>query len=83
LCLNNLAWTNALEQLTSSDYSRVAAQVKDEFVYHLMTLSMKANATDNPNWNQAMNGPEADSYWRAMELELETLIAKNAWVVVE
>jgi hypothetical protein len=48
-----------------------------------MALSMEANAADNPNWNQAMNGPEAEGYWKAMELELEMLISKNAWVVVK
>jgi hypothetical protein len=48
-----------------------------------MALSMKANAADNPHWNQTMNSPEADGYWKVMELKLETLISKNAWVVVE
>jgi hypothetical protein len=81
--LNNLSWSDAVEHLKSSDYTRFAAQVEDEFQYHPMALSMKANAADNPNWNQAMNGPESKGYWRAMELELETLISKNAWVVVE
>jgi hypothetical protein len=50
-------------------------------MHHPMALSMKANATDNANWNQAMNGPEAEGYRKAMEIELETLISKNAWVV--
>jgi hypothetical protein len=59
------------------------AQVEDECMHHPMALSMKANAAGNRNWNQAMNGPEAKGYWKAMEIELETLISKNPWVVVE
>jgi hypothetical protein len=33
-----------------------------------MALSMKANAADNLNWNQALNGPEAKGYWKVMKL---------------
>jgi hypothetical protein len=44
---------------------------------------MKANALDTPNWNQAMNGLENNGYWKAMELEIQTLLGKNAWVVLE
>jgi hypothetical protein len=43
---------------------------------------MKANALDNPTWYQAMSGPEKDGHWCAMEVEMETLIAKDAWKVV-
>ena len=38
---------------------------------------------DTPNWHQAMNGLESDGYWRAMELELDTLLGKNAWAEVD
>jgi hypothetical protein len=44
---------------------------------------MKANALDNPNWYQAMNGTEQDGYWAAMESEMEALIVKNAWVILD
>jgi hypothetical protein len=81
--LNNLTWTDTIKKLASSDYTRFTAQVEDGFVHHPMALSMKANAAYNPHWDQAMNSPEAEGYWKAMELELETLISKNAWVVVE
>jgi hypothetical protein len=64
--LNHLTWTDAIGQLTSSDYNRFMVQVEDEFVHHPMALSMKANAADNLNWNQATNGPEAEGYWKAM-----------------
>ena len=44
-----------------------------------LTLTMKANAEDNPRWNDAMNGPNAEGFWRAMEDELTQLGAKFVW----
>jgi hypothetical protein len=59
------------------------AQVEDKFTTHPLALTMRANASDNPTWYQAMAGPEKDGYWRAMEVELETLVVgKNAWEVI-
>jgi hypothetical protein len=43
---------------------------------------MKAKTLDNPNWNQTMNGLESKGYWESMELNLETLLGKNAWTKV-
>ena len=40
-------------------------------------LGVKANSADTPNWYQAMNGPLADGYWKAMEAEIKTLEDKN------
>ena len=47
-----------------------------------MALALKANAEDNPTWEQAKNGPDRDGYWTAAEEELETLEKKDAWEVV-
>ena len=44
-----------------------------------LLLATRANMSDNPNWYQAMNGPDADGYWEAMELEINTLIDLAAW----
>jgi Reverse transcriptase (RNA-dependent DNA polymerase) len=47
-------------------------------------LAAKANAEDNPTWEQAMNGPEWAGYWKAMEVELHTLeVEKDSWEVVD
>lgn len=48
-------------------------------------LAAKANKTsgDNPNYNQAMNGPVADEYWEAACDEVQTLENMTAWEVVE
>jgi hypothetical protein len=44
---------------------------------------MKANSDDNPTWNQAMGGPDAEGYWQAAKLEYETLTKMGLWDIVE
>ena len=47
---------------------------------HPLAFAAKANAEDNPSWGEAMNGPYSDSYWKAAELKLHTLIdLMDAW----
>jgi hypothetical protein len=49
-----------------------------------MILAAKTAATkeDNPTWWQAMNGPYAEEYWKAAQIEIETLERIKAWTVV-
>jgi hypothetical protein len=49
-----------------------------------MILAAKTAATkeDNPTWWQAMNGPYAEEYWKAAQIEIETLERILAWTVV-
>ena len=50
---------------------------------HPMLLASKLNASDNPNYHQAVNGPDADGYLEAMDLEYNTLHDKmNAWSII-
>jgi hypothetical protein len=42
-----------------------------------------ASAADNPSWEQAMNGPDRDGYFKAAEIEVETLERMDTWEVVE
>jgi hypothetical protein len=51
--------------------------------WHPSLLATKANAEDLPTWNEAMNGPHADGFWKACEIELETLERKQCWEVVD
>ena len=67
---------NLLAQNTDMDYNTLEEM-------HPMLLSANANAQDNPTWEQAMNGPFKDDYWKAAELEYETLVGVNAWETVE
>jgi len=48
-----------------------------------MILASKLNASDNPNYHQAVNGLDADGYLEAMDLEYNTLHDKmNAWSII-
>ena len=37
---------------------------------HPIALSTKANADDHPKWNEAVNGPDAEGFWEAMDKEI-------------
>ena len=52
---------------------------------HPLFLKAQAGASkeDNPSWKQATRGKFADQYWKAMEVEIATLEAINAWEVKE
>jgi Reverse transcriptase (RNA-dependent DNA polymerase) len=50
---------------------------------HPLLLQAKVNAEDNPTWDEAMNGPLRDGYWKAAEKELQTLEAMDVWDVVD
>ena len=41
------------------------------------------SAEDNPGWDQAMKGPEAEQYWEAAKSEIATLESMDAWEVVD
>jgi hypothetical protein len=49
-----------------------------------MILAAKTAATkeDNPTWWQAMDSPYAEEYWKAAQIEIETLKRIKAWTVV-
>ena len=46
-------------------------------------LTMKADATDNPTWSQAMTGPDEGGFWDACQDELSTLVEMKAWEVMD
>jgi Reverse transcriptase (RNA-dependent DNA polymerase)./Integrase core domain. len=43
----------------------------------------KASADDNPRFEQAMNGPNAEGFWEASAKEISTLQALNTWSQVK
>ena len=48
-----------------------------------MLLSSKFNSVDTHTYHQAMNGPDHDGYYDAMDTEIHTLKDKmNAWDIV-
>ena len=50
---------------------------------HPMTFMSKISAEDTPRWHEAMNGPFKDEWWKACEIELETLKKLNVWDVID
>ena len=44
---------------------------------HPFALATKVDATDNPNLNQVMNGPDSAGYWEACKKEQDTLVDKK------
>jgi hypothetical protein len=87
-----LNWSSAVESLRSIDHAAMMTLVDKhtdidantvEWM-HRMILAAKANAEDNPTWEQAMNGPDRDGYLEACRKELHTLSEdKDAWDVVD
>jgi hypothetical protein len=70
LFLMGLNWNHVVMSLRSVDHLAMMTLVKwhtdiDENTVewmHPMVLAAKANAEDNPTWDQAMNGPEREGY---------------------
>jgi len=48
-----------------------------------LALQMKASTEDNPTWDQAMHGHDADGYWIAMKKEISSLEKLKAWEIVD
>jgi Reverse transcriptase (RNA-dependent DNA polymerase) len=87
-----LEWTRLVEQLRSADLRAMMYEVERFTDFdsgtvewmHPMILAAKANAEDNPTFEQAMNGPDREGYLEACKKELKTLGEdKDAWDVVE
>ena len=51
--------------------------------YNPALLITVADKEDNPTLKEAMNGPDATGFMKAMEIEIETLIKMNAFIVVD
>ena len=50
---------------------------------HVLKAANAQNAADNPSFQQAINGPFAEKWWEAMEIEMATLESDlDAWELV-
>jgi len=63
-----------------STYDPTRGTVED---WHPLALAAKANDPDTLDWFQAMNSPNKDGFWRAAEIEYETLQNMGTWDVVK
>ena len=90
--LMGLKWNQAINAIKSNDLQSMMnlmsqhTDVDDGTVewMHPMILAAQANSADNPTWNEAMSGPDKDGYWKAMELEVDTLEqTQDTWDIVD
>jgi hypothetical protein len=93
--LQGLKWTEFTNQLKSGakgtlgtllasldqDYDSGTVESWDPRI--LAVKADAASAADNPSWEQAMNGPDRDGYFKAAEIEVDTLERMDTWEVVE
>ena len=93
--LNDIDWGTSLLMLASNakngDVSRYFAAmdvyqdpldlILDEFPK--FGLVSQASAEDNPNFGQAMNGPNAEGFWDASAREISTLQKFCSWTQVK
>jgi len=49
---------------------------------HPMAFAAKANSDDTPNFHQALNGPDSQGFYEAMEKEIEQLESMDPWEIV-
>ena len=90
--LNALNWKLALNAIRTNDLKQLTAEMHFDIDpddgtldwLNPMVFGTKANSEDTPTWEQAMNGPDRDGYWKACEKELDTLTEDmDAWDVVK
>jgi Reverse transcriptase (RNA-dependent DNA polymerase) len=51
--------------------------------WHPFAFASQVNASDNPTWEEAMNGPDKSGYWKACEKEIQTLENKECWDIID
>ena len=89
--LHGLNWETTLESLKSPHARKTLFGMLTSLDPNLGTLeewnplalAAKMYDDDNPSWEMAMNGPNADGFWKAAETELNTLQSMGVWDVVE
>ena len=86
--LQSLKRTTAVDAIKSVDLrsmERILLQHTDPYhgtveEMHPFALATKPDAAEDPNWEQAMNGPDSAVYWEVCKKELHTLVdKKHAW----
>jgi len=85
-------WHLALSALQSNNLKSMMAEMQQNTDpvdgtldwMNPMIFGAKANTKDTPTWEQAMNGPDHEGYWKVCQKEISTLQDdKDAWDVVK
>jgi hypothetical protein len=88
--LNSLKWDRMVNMLRGGTLGAMWSELEKNTDQDYGTIEelnpalffVKANADDNPTWNQAMGGENAEGYWQACIKEYEVLLKKDVWVEV-
>eukprot|EP00957_Ditylum_brightwellii_P024983 1889292-Ditylum_brightwellii.AAC.1 len=71
--------------LQYNNFKRMMAHVStfSDKDFKPLCLAARANASNNPNFNQAMNSPDTDGFCNTMDLEIGTLHNMISWIIIE
>ena len=89
--LQSLDWDTTISNLKSRDSRKAFTQMLRSYDplsetiedWSPLALAAKSNDADNPTWNQAMNGPNADGFREACQKEYDTLTRMKVWDIVK
>ena len=89
--LQGLNWTKRLNDVKSVDSRRALLLLEALTDPHTgllegwdpMALAAKTRDEDNPTFEMVVNGPDAEGFWKAMEVECNTLQSMGTWEVVD
>ena len=89
--IQGLDWTNPFRDIKSVDSRRALLYLElmmDPNTglmegWNPMALAAKVRDEDNPTFEMATTGPDAEGYWKAMEIEYNTLSSMGTWEIVD
>jgi hypothetical protein len=89
--LASLKWNLDLNSAQTFPMKQVLLQMQKSFDYDNRTLEdyvpqaygAKSNDPDTLTWNEAMNGPNKDGFWKAAKKEYDTLVEMEVWDEVD
>ena len=73
--LNSSDWSQAFAMMTTADGRRRLLDLADQCNWEDQTfdswsihaLNAMLEGSDTPRWHEAMNGPDAEGFWKAIE----------------
>ncbi len=92
--INSIDWGTSIANMIESSCSTHDRKICSLMEYHddpslgalhelsPYAFSARAGAADTPNWNEAINGDNAEGFWGAMLKEITTLNDLDAWTLV-
>jgi hypothetical protein len=82
MCHNGITTLDAFKSELHKNITYENGQRLVEYFNPALLIAV-ANKEDNPTLKEAMNGPDAAGFMKAMEIELDTLIQMEAFIIIE